>query len=175
VIKQTLKAFHSQLEEYFGNLNTAELLPSLGESDGMSSNTPNSYLIPRSSSSAFEQEDAFVLRYINHLLSNERLLFCPLVREFLRFDMGKNIKSRSNTFDEMLLQSLNCRRAQSFWKQDPSISPSKKEKIQKETGLLGLKRSFYFQEALTENEIALNTHLNFEYMMKSDYIAKTPE
>ena len=34
-----------------------------------------------------------IRNYINALLNNERLMFCPLVRSFLKFDKGTNVKS----------------------------------------------------------------------------------
>lgn len=60
------------------------------------------------------------------------MIFCPLVRSFLRFDAG--MEKPATDIDT---QTLEFRRAASFWKNDnDQVSPEK--------GLLNIKRSFYF-------------------------------
>jgi hypothetical protein len=86
------------LRDYFANLNTKLILPKLNSHvtesyissyDASLISKGKSYLEENElSNSTIEQGD--LKNYLNRLLSCDRLIFCPLVRSFFRFDIGSN-------------------------------------------------------------------------------------
>ena len=96
------------------------------------------------------EQEGFIVDYLNKILSHERLIQCPIVRTFLKFDKGEkhnpkqNKKQKKEDYD---VSTLNCRRTISYWKQDqPEENENAKE--EKKEGLNNLKRSFYFGDAM---------------------------
>lgn len=190
LVGRTLQTFHQQLLEYFDNLDCKTLLPRPGldamtDFDNVSDNTPNSYLVLSQGltegNEATTGQDAAILRYVNRLLSNERLLFCPLIRSFLHFD--SSTKSRIRSLESEMIQTLHCRRAHSFWKQDTRCLDEANEGDR--VGLLGLKNSFYFGDLAEQMEPdifeeqmqpfdAPTTKLNYELLLQSDHFSAPP-
>ena len=190
LVGRTLQTFHQQLLEYFDNLDCNSLLPlprldALTDFDNVSNNTPNSYLVLSQGltegNEASTVQDAAVIRYVNRLLSNERLLFCPLIRGFLKFD--SSTKSRIRSLDSETIPTLHCRRAHSFWKQDTGGVDDANERDR--VGLLGLKNSFYFGDLAEQMEPDIfedpmqqfdgpTAKANYELLLQSDHFSAPP-
>jgi len=57
-------------------------------------------------------DDEKIVEYLNELLSKERILFCPLVRSFLKFDLGSANQQLTDSQQELGASqyTLNVRR-----------------------------------------------------------------
>ena len=89
--KQTLRQFDDQIRSYFSMNDGETLLPRVEEfknllrdTETLSNMTPNSFIGTRLTGQDGAENE--VVGYVNYLLKSERLLFCPLVRAFLKFD-----------------------------------------------------------------------------------------
>lgn len=119
----TLRNFHSQLQEYFGNLKTEGLIPRFAiqaDDVGVSSQSPLTYLnghIMSDVSQVDTSTDDKIVEYLNSLFAVERILFCPFVRQFFKLDSGRRNENEGSFSDMTSQQTLEARRCFSFWQQ----------------------------------------------------------
>lgn len=121
-VLSTLRNFHAQLQEYFGNLNQDNLIPPFvikAEEQGVSSQSPLTYLQGNMLSEISQHDgstsDDKIVEYLNSLFTVERILFCPFVRQFFKLDSGRRNENELSLSDLTSQQTLQARRCFSFW------------------------------------------------------------